>query len=552
MLGRLFLYFNTLRHLRLRQFAYNFVRRLIKPSIPANYSVASNLLSFRLGIKYSNKIDSRSVCFLNDRVLLDEIYDWRCLHKPKLWRYNLHYFDYLLDDGADQQLKDGLINGWIQASSKLKEDAWEPYVLSLRIVNWIKYFIHYRNNQVPDSWLQSLHQQAVVLSRSVEYHILANHYLKNGKGLFFAGAYLKSEYSTGWYALGRKILLEEAVEQILPDGGHYEKSPMYHCILLEDYLDVVNLIKSNGLDMDKSDLLLLENKTHVALEFLRKILMPDGNIPLFNDSAFDIAPLPAEIFEYAYHVIGYAADNRVSERCVSLTDSGYYCIADTDSKLIIDCGSVSPDYQPGHTHCDMLSYELVIHGKRVIVDTGVHDYENSDTRRYSRATQAHNTVTIDDKEQSELWGQFRVARRARVHNAELTQHAAGGVFTGAYSPYWSSSSKITHKRMIDYSGNVWRVTDEVTGTDTDTDKHRVTSYIHLHPDLEVSHDGFYCHIRHAGVEIARIVFEKSYQVGFEEGWYYPAFGVKAKNVVITLTSEKTLLIVQKYSIEAVH
>ena len=39
----------------------------------------------------------------------------------------------------------------------------------------------------------------------------------------------------------RSILKKELSEQILPDGGHYELSPMYHSIILEDILDLHNI-----------------------------------------------------------------------------------------------------------------------------------------------------------------------------------------------------------------------------------------------------------------------------------------------------------------------
>ena len=60
-------------------------------------------------------------------------------------------------------------------------DGWEPYTVSLRIVNWIKLFLREDfSGRVQPAWLDSLHQQAAWLERNIEYHILANHYLKNG------------------------------------------------------------------------------------------------------------------------------------------------------------------------------------------------------------------------------------------------------------------------------------------------------------------------------------------------------------------------------------
>jgi len=40
---------------------------------------------------------------------------------------------------------------------------------------------------------------------------------------------------------GQRLLARELREQILPDGGHFERSPMYHAILLKDVLDLLHL-----------------------------------------------------------------------------------------------------------------------------------------------------------------------------------------------------------------------------------------------------------------------------------------------------------------------
>ena len=83
----------------------------------------------------------------------------------------------------------------------------------------------------------------------------------------------------------------------------------------------------------------------------------------------------------------------------------------SESCLIFDCGPLGPDYQPGHGHCDVLSYELSLHGQRVVVDTGVSTYEPCAERLYERSTAAHNTLRVDGEEQAEVWASFRVGRR---------------------------------------------------------------------------------------------------------------------------------------------
>ena len=55
---------------------------------------------------------------------------------------------------------------------------------------------------------------------------------------------------------------------------------------------------------------------------------------------------------------------------IFLPDTGYYGYRQGGDSLIVDCGPVGPDYQPGHAHCDTLSYELHVGGVPIVVDSG--------------------------------------------------------------------------------------------------------------------------------------------------------------------------------------
>ena len=76
-------------------------------------------------------------------------------------------------------------------------------------------------------------------SKNLERDLLANHYFSNGKALIFSGLFFKGEESTKWLEIGLEIIDEQINEQILSDGGHFERSPMYHALILEDLLDLL-------------------------------------------------------------------------------------------------------------------------------------------------------------------------------------------------------------------------------------------------------------------------------------------------------------------------
>jgi len=556
------LYVRTLAYLRPSQVAYFLWRRIF----PQSRSIAKTVgVKLRLGISMVSGISvpnstgcDSQFCFLGQsKRVQSQNGDWACKDMPKLWRYNLHYFDYLHDSQHSFENKCFLITDWIQHNPPGTEDAWEPYTVSLRIVNWIKFFLLSNeanqeggNEKLPRrEWIESLYQQALWLEQHIEYHILANHYLKNGAALFFAGVYFDGSDADRWLNKGPGILQDELTEQFLADGGHFERSPMYHCICLVDYLDVLNLAKNSpaAISCDIADE--FTGKVTTALDFLSGICLPDGAIPLFNDSAFGIAPTPRQIFEYAERVIGYKVPSPSTSLVVSaFQSSGYYVCRKAGDMIIVDCGPIGPDYQPGHAHCDTLSYELTIDGQRVVIDSGVFDYEPSQERRYARSTRAHNTVMVDGEEQSEIWGVFRVARRARPVQGYIDKTGHESVlFEGAHDGYRRLTGKLIHRRRISYEGQgSWVITDVLEGNGT----HRMESFVHIHPDFTIVPSGEDVFgIERDGEAIAVIGALSTCRMEIEQGCYFPEFGLSRKNPVLAFSCSGEVPLQLSYRIQ---
>ena len=199
------------------------------------------------------------------------------------------------------------------------------------------------------------------------------------------------------------------------DGGHFELSPMYHAIFLEDLLDVLNIHKAYNRRLPQD----LENQIKYMLFWLDAMTHPDGDIAFFNDSVTGISSTFDELKKYANTLkILYKSEQ---EHFIHLKDTGYIVINNNDYYGILDIGHIGPDYIPGHGHADILSFEISIFQQRVFVNSGISCYGISDERLRQRETLAHNTVQINGESSSEVWSGFRVARRAKPQNLSINQ-----------------------------------------------------------------------------------------------------------------------------------
>ncbi|MCC6587590.1 MAG: alginate lyase family protein [Bryobacterales bacterium] len=447
------LYFHTVRHLKPEQVLSRFTRRrprlVHRSATPLSELTRGWLPSIN---RPDPEIAPRRFRFLNES---HTVSSWNDSHLPKLWLYNLHYFDHPTLP---------LIQAWIDQNPIGHGNGWEPYPLSLRIVNWIKFALG--GTPLPTAALDSLAQQGRYLYRSLEYHLLANHLFANAKALTFAGSFFTGPEAAAWRSRGLQVLAHEISEQILADGGHFERSPMYHCLILEDLLDLINL--ANAFDAIPVAAAAWREAASRMLGWLQSILHPDGDIPFFNDTALGIAPRPDRLFQYARSL-------GVQPLSQPLKESGYYRLENERAVLLIDAAPIGPDYQPGHAHADALSFELSLDNQRVIVNSGTSTYDNNALRHRQRSTSAHNTVAVDRQSQSEVWAAFRVARRARPFNVQTDRSS---FLEASHNGYQRLSDPVIHRRRFALHSNSLTVTDYIEARGP----HQVEIYFHFHPD----------------------------------------------------------------------
>jgi uncharacterized heparinase superfamily protein len=445
-------------------------------------------------------------------VAFEDIIGWNYSENGKLWTYNLTYFDFLHQKNMTKNDGLNLINDFIAHANTLR-DALEPFPISLRGINWIKFLAKYDiHNQTIDD---SLYAQYHILIDNLEYHLLGNHLLENGFSLLFGAYYFQNEQ---FYSAAKKILLPELDEQILADGAHFELSPMYHQIMLYRVLDSINLIKNNSWK-NQELLALLETKAAVMLGWLQNITYAGGSIPLLNDSANGIAPTSKELFEYATRL-------SVKIEPTSLSQSAYRKKVTDRYECIVDVGNIGPDYIPGHAHSDTFNFELHVDGKPIIIDTGLSTYETNAQRTTERSTAAHNTVMIEDKEQSEVWGGFRVANRAKIIDLKET----ADTITASHDGYRSIGA--IHTRTFIFDHHHISIQDSIASSKN----HTCIAFLHCHPDVTVRIDDAEI-VLDGGVIITCNNFDT---ISTEIYHYAPEFNTLIPATVIKITFTKNL------------
>lgn len=456
--------FYTLKYLKCRQFSYRIfyiLRKRLRFIRGYRYtlSIPSTTTSLRLQPSLSSAVSCKggTFTFLNLSHTFDGAIDWNCSEHGKLWTYNLTYFDFLQQEGFGREEGRVLIHDFMDRIASMK-DALEPFPISLRGINWIKFLIchNIKEKSIDDS----LYVQYAILLDNLEYHLLGNHLLENGFSLLFGAYYFQDEKL---YEKAKGILESELKEQTLDDGAHFELSPMYHQIMLFRVLDCINLAQNNPWKQDGL-LMFLEDKAAKMLGWLEAISYRDGTIPHFNDSTNGIAPTTKQLN-------GYAKNLDLSIKNSKLSASGYRKIVKEGYECAVDIGRIGPDYIPGHAHADTFNFELRIAEKPFVVDSGLSTYEIGKRRDFERGTAAHNTVVVNGQNSSDVWGGFRVAERAGIVALEEGDDCIKATHNGY------KKLGISHTRKFEFYENKILISDELN-KDVEA-----KAYLHFHPDV---------------------------------------------------------------------
>jgi uncharacterized heparinase superfamily protein len=349
----------------------------------------------------------------------------------RLGRFHAHYGEDVLEAAraGDAGWAATLIGTWIAANPPCNDDGWHPYPVSTRVGNWIAALTLLPELASP-ALSESLWRQLRRLERNVEDDVLGNHLVRNARALVLGGVAFGAPKLT---RRGIEILRRELKEQILPDGGHYERSPSYHLVVLRDLLEI----------QGASPYSWLGDTIEEMRRFAAALQRPDGAPALFNDGTVDAPRL-----ELPDPPPGLAI----------FPDSGFAVVREGKLWLAFRCGRAAPDFLPPHAHADALSLQLWWDGQPVLADPGSFTYEPGPDRDWFRSTRAHSTIRVDGRDQFETWGAFRAGRLPDVK----LRYARDGVLEASVK----LPGRVRHIRRVEWSTSVVIVRDRLEGRGT--------------------------------------------------------------------------------------
>lgn len=349
----------------------------------------------------------------------------------RLGRFHRQYGDDVLEAAraGDAAEAARLLATWIEAHPPRNGDAWHPYPLSTRVGNWVA-AVTLLPELATEEVSQSAWRQLRRLAWNVEDDILGNHLVRNARALVLGGTAFGAPELVH---LGIDLLRRELPEQVLPDGGHYERSPSYHLVVLRDLLEVQAASPHSW----------LAEAIERMRVFAAALARPDGAPALFNDGTVDAPRLDLP---------------EPPPGLTVLEDSGFVVVREGELWLGMRVGPSAPEYLPPHAHADALSLQLWWRGRPVLVDPGSSTYEPGPVRDWERSTRAHSTVTVDGKDQFRVWGAFRSGPMPEV---KLLYAREGAVEASVALP-----GRIRHVRRVEWDAEAGEVTvlDSLVGS----------------------------------------------------------------------------------------
>lgn len=397
------------------------------------------------------------------------------------------------------------LSSWLDQCPYLQGLNWTSSLeLGIRLINWSivwqlghteehSLFNKTSEKNLEDRWITSIYQHCHFINGHFSRHSSSNnHLIGEAAGLFIASItwpYWKE--STKWRETSQKILMEEALKQNYSDGGNKEQAISYQQFVLDFLIFPGLAARSAECDFPQE----YWDNIERMIEFIASIMDVKGNIPMIGDAddgyvsnlsqepdfcpyqsllatgsvLFNRADFKAKAGELddkskwllggdkaekIFNLLSYTKGNLPIHK--SFPETGCYIIGtdfenESEIKMLVDAGPLGYLSIAAHGHADALSFTLSVGGKEFLIDPGTYAYHTRKKwRDYFRGTSAHNTVRIDELDQSEPGGNFMWIKHANAECIEWNDDDDKISFSGKHDGYSRLDDPTEHSRKIKF------------------------------------------------------------------------------------------------------
>ena len=400
---------------------------------------------------------------------------WAAATRPP-WLARLHGFAWLADlvatgRAAAMEAARHWTADWLDRCDAWDSVAWRADVTGNRLFAWIEHADALAGRREDAALrarlLASIARQARHLARVATREIPGVRRLAALRGLVAALAALDGERR-----LERVLtrLEREIAAQILPDGGHVERSPAAQLAALRYLIDARAALRARQTEVPAA----LQSAIDRAAPMLRFFRHGDGTLGLFNG---------ANEGEGGFVDLVLARAEAKGRPPVSAPYAGFQRLQAGRTLVIADTGVPPVPGLDGDAHAGTLSFEMSHGRERLIVNCGGYHGGNAQWRGVARATAAHSTLVVADTNSSEIRSDGGLGRRPTHVPCERAEDGGSQWLAASHDGYHSAFG-LTHARQLFLAGDG----DDLRGEDRLTGRAGQSFAIrfHLHPQVQAS------------------------------------------------------------------
>jgi len=408
---------------------------------------------------------------------LTSIDPWVADHPNNEVTNALHTFEWLKDvsaisdiDMAKRRIR-SLVNDWMLLNSKWSAPAWEGPVLAARIAIWLEYYDIYfakSSRALRTRLLRQIVIQLVHLNRSFKFELESTERFIALKALIYGAICLPNKEKKLRYFIRK---LENEIElQILADGGHFSRSPFKQKVALQTLIDIRRVLIEAQNPVPDS----LQQAIDRMAPMLRFFRHQDGGLALFNGSREeDAKSIDSTLIQ---------ADTR-GPPPRSARDSGFERLLSGRLLVLADTGAPARPFCGGGAHAGTLSIEVSVGQERMVVNCGAAIDSEPAWQMAQRMTAAHSTLSVEDRNSSEILKNGDIGRSARIITYSRQDTETELCFEASHDGYRPLFG-LEHSRKVE----VLRNAEGVKGTEiiSTPGEFRFAFRFHLHPLVAVS------------------------------------------------------------------